>query len=686
MKKRFLPENSFRKINLNLIISISFRTKFFYSVSRIYIICGLLAGWCLAITDPAQASHGIFSHGKSYSNNTQVGGLSDISDLLPALPQLQLATADPAEDDGFSFLSLIPASKISGYTGYRFSANQQSGSDQTSENSFTGGAGLSSYIWQPWFARVKGDFDATQSLNNTGTSNTNSTRISGNLSFNILPLSRYPLTLSYGRSDSSVTSTNGLSSATTSSSTISDILTLSALYQWDTSLNFKLRTSVNTTEREEESNQTSYQNTFGVSKIYDDHRINFQTSSSLFLFEDMVNSEDSESLSNSISLRHSYTPWKNVTYHSISSLLLSTSENPLSESEQAMIQNTYTLSWTPRDQPITITGISRTLADLKTTSDTSNSSSAGETKIMDSALNGQLGITYRYSPKVDMTFSGDASYSSTDLTTTTTSNSLKASTVLSTGATGTASYKGDQQKVLDWNWGWGTTGSLSTNITPEQRTHSQAANINQSIRRDFSFPLFPRLSVVGNEGLTLNKSIDSPVGTSVSHGLRLSESNSSESRWTSSSVSFTDSRTLSGLEKSSRQLVNLQVNNTLSLTQKSKLSIAVSAQTSRQTSETAKAPWTTSSNGNIDYIASNFLDMPNLNFVSSLTFSSDSLIPLSLKTSTTESEDAVSWNRDWKVGLKFALGMLRSDLTLKMSENESSPRATSLSFNIRRQF
>jgi hypothetical protein len=252
---------------------------------------------------------------------------------------------------------------------------------------------------------------------------------------------------------------------------------------------------------------------------------------------------------------------------------------------------------------------------------------------------------------------------------------------------GSTSYTGDQKKVFDWNWNWGGSGGLALRTTTNSPiTHSQNASAHQSFARDFSTVYFPRISVSISEDITGTKALETPIEASMSHRARISESQNTRSQSTSSSLTFSDRRTVLGENKTSSQFVNFQVNDTISLTRTSRLKANMSAQASRQTSDNESGIWQTSSSGSIGYNVFNFMSVPNLGLSTAVRFSSNTLIPISLQAPSTATDSEVSWNRSWKLSLNYSLGKFSSDLSFNASLSASAPMSNSVNFSVRRNF
>jgi len=101
---------------------------------------------------------------------------------------------------------------LSGDVGYAYRL-MKGDNNETVSNQLRGSIRGSSYLWQPWMATVDANLRLTQDNTDYSQSarvinNTASTLVTGELNLNVIPQSRFPLSISYHASDSRVDTTN----------------------------------------------------------------------------------------------------------------------------------------------------------------------------------------------------------------------------------------------------------------------------------------------------------------------------------------------------------------------------------------------------------------------------------------------------------------------------------------------
>lgn len=504
-------------------------------------------------------------------------------------------------------------------------------------------ATVNTFIWQPWFARVNGGlglgFNTTNmetgSANNTTSSKTSSNIVTGNATLALLPSSRFPFEARFNRSDSRQDSNLGAAS----SSYVATRYGLTQRYRPQTG-GSNYMVSYDHDLWESASLDENRQDTFRaeMSQQY--------TNQTLRVSVDSTRNEqprtNQSTLVNNLVSQHSYRPDAALSVESLANLVDSNYRLTQGGNDLNYMQLSSSAYWRPAEKPLNVNGGLRLfrLSSYNTTTATNT------TKL--NSINANVGATYEWSKHVRLNGSGNANMTDSN-------GSQAVSTNQSVGIT----YLPDAIPLGAFSYTRSVSSSVSNSTDPlggsQHFTLSPSHGVNRKVGLGG-----------GTLGMNLNQTVTFDVDTRsasnsvLTHMGSLSWSLSEGRRTTLVHMSANDSRAIGG-SPYSFQLVNLQASLNESLSRNATWGGNLTAQVTRQGTETTPTSTTTTSSADLSYRHLRAFNVPRLRFTSELRIFGDALVPVLATPDQTET-------RSWENRLDYSIGRLQLRLGARVAE------------------
>ncbi len=500
--------------------------------------------------------------------------------------------------------AVIGPIKTSGSIGFLTQYNKSAAGAASSSQSYMYRGSADSYIWQPWFVVWSGSLGLGFSTRDSGSSTRN---VTGSVSFNILPRSRFPLLLNYSVSNSQTESQiNSNTVGIVSSERESESTSFSAFQRYS-ARSGTLYSGWLT------SNYTNAPAQNGAARVWGrdisrgvsaSRRFEFHAVEAM-LREFSSRSAGSESTRRSASLSHNYSPESEF---GVNSGLV------MNESTAASINNARSVAlnsrffWRPDYSSFSVNG------SLGAGENTSGSSS---TRKVDAQLSGNYGLSrsVRISAGIGVnlveTEAGKTGGSSQNMG---------------------LSYSSDRFLLGKYTWGWNTGAGLSNSISRGGGRDSSSASANISLGHSATrqFELGKKASI----SLSLNQSggmsrVISESGSQVSldaggiqknitHSASINYRHSGETGTTSIWSSLSDNRDLN--RSTSQQGFQLNLSRDERMSRTSGLMGSINYSYSQNTTVDGESS-NSHSGGAMSYFDSRFLGVHRLRLQSELRLS-----------------------------------------------------------------
>ncbi len=538
---------------------------------------------------------------------------------------------------------------LSGEVGYAYRM-LKGDTEETVSNQMRGAIQGKSYLWQPWIAtldvgvRLTQDETSYRLDSNPNVNDSSSTLLTGDLNLNVIPQSRYPISISFSRSDSRVDTVN----------TITSPLTAVGSREFETQ-RFSIRQNIDTREAGryqwnfdsntwDSTNSEKYSDWLlgGSADIgFDDHR--FQLRGSYKVIDRAVLSQESTNLTlggdyfyfdpeNAIRVDTSADYYQYNTKGKASSVVFSNGEVDTTSQQVSSF-----VFWRPVDRKVTASAGVR-LFNLNSDAGSSNTGPtaiSNETELL--SLNATAGGLYQFSKNIR--FDANLNFSTND-----------------NGSTSNNAYLGRvggllQSDIHELFWGmgyqWYASGALQYQGTETDDITSGNLRLGHDLNRAW-----------------MNDDKSSTIRLSISQALNgIAESGDNDANdvrhdlsmtfgWDSyghggstySQLTISDARTI-GDRESDQQLVNFQLSRTQNFTRRSSLTGNLTGQSVRQKFDGQDGGETsTTTTGSLSYQHSRVFGAPRLRFGSDVRVS---------RASDDRGVDRSEWeNRlDYSVGL-----------------------------------
>jgi hypothetical protein len=545
---------------------------------------------------------------------------------------------------------------VYGHAGYFYGLSEADGGARSEDSTIIGSAGLRSPLWQPWF----GSIDSSLSFSSSTTQNENVSNeaeiVSGNAKLALFPISRFPFSLSYNRTDREYDWTNRhtredhfFRNTRTQSVTVRQSLIHNSGMRLDGWYNLSMRDY-----NDFDAARTDYDvedATRGLKLKSRGRNYNFFAS---YSDQEQDNSDvETSSSSRSVAATHNYFPTQTFYIKTLASQSSYKIEDESDygdfafnmKSETTSDQATSMFFWRPEYKPYTMTGAAR----LNRRNISFDDSSARQ-----NGFSANLAANYQLNRKTRLTATANVSSLDTE-----SSNSLAANQGLM------AYYQSDRAIYGEMTHYWYTDAGVQNEVVAEYEKTDSAqslnANLGHAISRKWNTGNRSTLRMSGQQAVKNNIKVgrvkDESLALVHTASAALSKSHASGSSY--AQLTAIDSHDL--VEEVNSQVANLQMSRNSSISRLSSWGGNISGQMSRRDAGNgSNISLTTTSTAQINYQHSRLFGIYRLKFRTELE-----------GTSISNRTGADRLQADWEARISYSVGKLNTALFLRALESDS---------------
>ncbi len=616
-----------------------------------------------------------------------------------ALSSRSTGAADPPEK------STLPPVNAAGAVSYTLQESSTPFTTRVWRNSLTGTVNPSTYIWEPWFATATGSLNVTASRSTGGvpiattttvgsssSSNNDAENVifTGTMNISVLPESLFPTSFSYTRFDSSVQTGTEINEST------GDAVSLTSnLFLWE-DIDVQTQATADQSTQNAGSSQASQEFNVDVNKRFETQQMRFGLN--------FRNSEYSANTgekvtggSTTLSFRHRYSPFENVSADSTSTLRQSGFTESTTDQTSLTMQGVTTLLYRPPELPMTVHGSFRTFDETTTRNYRNTTTVSGNTESHVRTVFGSVGSNYLISPGLNASGGLSASLSQSDIKTTQAASGANGAASSSFAANGGIGYSAPSRELAGFDWSWNADANSEASMTSNEGMNLlQTTRVGHSGSRSISVPFLDLMQLSVSENMGANLGTDRGLVPNIGHSVALSRNLRKGKDWDLLQFNVSDSRNF-GAAPVAYQLLSVQFTKGYDPDAFTSIVGNITFQTSRQTLGGTAAPsggaasqWNDTTSGSLSYNQRNIFGEPNLNFTSEFIITPPSLFstnaPADLAGSSTAGKSAsVLGSQRWNNRLDYVLGKLRMRLLANMTKTELGLSESAL-FQISRSF
>ncbi len=476
-----------------------------------------------------------------------------------------------------------------------------------------------SYVWQPWFLTVATELNAAADTEWAGSDGGSDSLVgSGSLTLGAIPLSNYPTTLLFSRSDSRIS--NDFSEFETTSDRFE--IRNQAIIASD--LRTSLSASYAQVEQPTFGEETRLNGQVGFTKTFTKDRLAGNFAYRTSAFEAVADDEDLEDETDRLllgTIAYDSFPLEDVTSQSTTTLVHEDNEAETGSLERFSLQGITTVQWRPRGQDFTVNGAWRTLTesiDVVTLADSVNASTTETT-----TATGTAGLNYPINPRLiaNLAANGRAETISRDAGGASGEIVADSSDTIGGGLVGSLTYGSLTEQLGGFDWRWSASGSTATDIdTTSGFSHAESVSASHGIRRTLETDYLGPLGFGVNQELSIRRNDEDGVVPSLIHNASLNHSSVHAGASTFARFSVSDRRSISA-EPDEFQLLQIQFSRQEVIDADNDWQGNLSLQYTRQQFGSGDATTSVSANGALSYQSSDLFGVRGLLFASELTLS-----------------------------------------------------------------
>jgi hypothetical protein len=522
----------------------------------------------------------------------------------------------------------------------------------------------STYLWEPWFARLSGrlEFSLSQSRSDSSgrpTQTRSGELTTGELELSLLPRSRFPSRLWLERKDGRLTNDRLLGPAATTDRTVTRY-GVQQQYRRTNGGDYRFRLEETTVEQSSDESRRDERLNWSLAG-----RENFNAHTvGLELRHDQVRRRQSESSSNdqdTFAARHSYTPGeRNFSLNNLASLNRRQSHTSQGESQAATDQFSSTALWTSGGQRrLQLNGNVRVLG-----SSNKSAVTASEQQLLAS----NLGVRYRLSDHWRL--SAGSGFTLQDSARTSEGGGRNSEQVLTQQYDAEIDYASPTRTFAGTSHSWNADLRSAYRIREDDAGDAYSANANLGVSQNLSRQLaeggLGRLRGQLRQSVNHQESNGGEASSGLTHGLSLNWNRALASGSTYGELRFTDSRQYSdGGQERVFQLANLQVSMRQQPSPNQSFSLSATLQASRSGDADGFEEWNPSTSVGMTYLQQGVLGLYRMRWRSDLRYDSDNLLYLLRDENSLEAQDQVRWENR----LDYSIGLLTTRFTTTLTEN-----------------
>ncbi len=585
---------------------------------------------------------------------------------VEAAPQDTNATETTPDDDGVAKRWGLAPIRWGGTVSLGFRQRDSDTAGQSSERQLETRLRASSYLVQPWIARIGADLSLTFiDADNEGNNNLAASSITGTTTLNVFPLSRFPfqasLSLSDSRTDGAVADTDYRRTR----------LSLRQEYRpprdsWSSFAQYDLSRLTGSF-----GDDTVNRLAGGLKLTRERHTLNLDGS-----YARNDRADDGSVTDRVASARHGFRASDALMIETLATYSDSNFDNAgvagFTGSNQTLQAYSFA-NWTPINSPWRATASVRYLGSQ-------NSGAGTDLTLRSIGATGSL----NYQANRNLGFFGSL--------TLTRSETGKADSLTSAQTLG-ANYSADPLTFGNYSYNWYGSGSVSNVSTDDDNQRSTSVAAGHSLNRSWVMSEISTLSLTATQGLTTvhASGIDAISTNTLNHSVGLAwRTAPAEGLLTYVSANVSDSRTRGDADSDFR-LYNLQANGSWRLSPRAELTANLTWQRTTQRRETASTsagsqafdrPTDTNVSANITYNHSAIFGVRNLRYAlrfTANTFQTDSR----LSGNPDASRERVT--RDLDQRLRYRIGRMHGELQLRVATVDGKENAL-LFFKLSRDF
>lgn len=580
------------------------------------------------------------------------------------------ADATTASNSGQESTWIMPAVRFGGVLSYNLRRNISEEQKNLQQGlSATLNASTSSFIWQPWFARVNGaigwtmlrDSSETNGTASFGNSSSKNSILTGRGQLTVLEQSKFPFEAHFDSSDSRIS--NDLALANGYASQRYGFTQRYAMPQGDSTLGWdrSTQTSANSGRDRQDVLQLN------LSRRMEHQNVQLAGNSSTNTRE----SSGEKVVQNNLSLQHSYIPDPTITLENTANL--SRTDNHLQHGGQdtRLVQLSSFAFWRPADQAMTVTGGARVLALESDAIGLASNSNAAGARVF--TANANAGVNYELNRFTRINASVNLNLAESNGEKSTNSNQ-------SVGA----SYQPDAIELGGFRYNWSTSGNASNQAGGKEAVQQLALQLSHGLSRSVELAGGSVLGIDGNQGVSAISSSSESGGDTqqLTHSASLSWNLAQESGAALLRLSASDSRALAGRQEFF-QLINLQASSNLPTSGNSSWTGNLTIQAVRQgghmiadsmnplspqTDAATNNGFVTSSSGSITYQNQRVFGIRRLRFVSDLRLNGQALLPL---LGSAKDQETAAWDNHFD----YTIGLTQLRLSAQVSSSSTVKRS-----------
>jgi len=510
--------------------------------------------------------------------------------------------------------SSIPPIQTSGSIGNTVKTQKFGKQKRELVNLATGVARANSYIVQPWIATAKGGISVAHETNLGGVRDTDSQFISGDVGIGVLPLSQYPTTIEYARTDSRASGDVGIDF-------VRDRVTVTNQAALPVGIKSFTNASYQLVDQFNFGSETSRNAGLRLSKTFQRSTIALGVKHSNSEFQSNV-SEDETKTTNSATLNHNYRPRSDLTIQSNATATDTVDKFETRTRDRSFIQGISTTQWRPKNSPFTLNSAMRILRDDIRFGDSGSSSNDTETLLG----SGTLGVNHRIQPRLNGNYGFNSNYRTTrrdsggDLGTVPAGTGERLDNNLLAGI----SYLSLTSPIAGFNWRWDSSANTKLSYTKEDVGNDDGVNatgrltLGHSVRRTIAVPLIGSSRFSASEKGTIARTENDEFVPTISHNTSITRSLSKDGLSSFIRVSLNDRRDLAGERATEFSFADLQISRRSSIDFKREWLGSIGAQVSRRKVRGEDAVVLVTANGRYGYFDRFVFGVENLRFSSEL--------------------------------------------------------------------
>ncbi len=484
------------------------------------------------------------------------------------------------------------------------------------------------------------------------TGNSDSLLLGGDLSLGILPVSRYPTTLSYNHTDSQIDGNRGASDF------VRDRFGINSTAIISSDLRTFLSASHEAVDQPDFGTEERQQAALSVNKSFDTDAVGLDLRYEGASFDSFTD-EDIDETDIVGSVRYDASLFEDFTSQSTSTAIYSQEDTDSQGLNEVSLQGTTTAQWRPRARPFTVNGAFRTLAediDLQFSNDIGNDNTTKTQRLLSV---GTLGLNYPITQQLTSNFGLTAQTESIErdaggVTNEPTSNNQS---TFSSNLLGNIGYQSLPEDLYGFDWRWDANGSASTGYDSTTAFEdTETASLGHGFQSTLEGLMLTPVEVGFSQQALVRRAPEEGTVPSLFHSANLTHRKFKTGVSTFARFSLSDRRELAGSDADEFQIAQLQLDRQAEIDFRRQWFANLSLQVTRQKTTSSGSDVTATADGTISYREQDLFSVSNLSFFTEFTASA-----LGLEEFISESErniETEEFRTDWRNVVEYRIGRI----------------------------